>query len=334
MTERTTEPTTVPTTAPTTGQIAEQAFDLADFRRALGAFVTGVTVVTTIQPDGSPRGFTANSFTSVSLDPPLILVCIAKTASSYAVFSQTHRFAVSVLAEDQKAVSGVFASKAADKFSQVAWHARTTGAPVMNGAAASFDCTTHEVVDAGDHIILIGRVVDFVHTSSSPLGYCRGAYVNFSLSQDALAAAGARAQVGAILEHRDGLVLLDTPKGLQLPTGIKLEPASDAASLRGVLAKLGLDVHLDFIFAVFESGSGQAPSVQIYYRGRVIDSGAAWIDSSIRIVPLSQIPWDELRDEAVRSMLERYVRERSEDAFGIYVGDTEAGTVQTLAFAH
>ncbi|MPW18199.1 flavin reductase [Paraburkholderia sp. CNPSo 3157] len=325
---------TEPTTAPTTEHIAEQAFDLADFRRALGAFVTGVTVVTTIQPDGSPRGFTANSFTSVSLDPPLILVCIAKTASSYAVFSQTSRFAVSVLAEDQKGVSGVFASKAADKFAQVAWHARTTGAPVMDDAAASFDCTTHEVVDAGDHIILIGRVVDFVHTSSSPLGYCRGAYVNFSLSQDALAAAGSRAQVGAILEHRDGLVLLDTPKGLQLPTGIKLEPASDAASLRGVLAKLGLDAHLDFIFAVFESGSGQAPSVQIYYRGRVIDSGAAWIDSSIRIVPLSQIPWDELRDEAVRSMLERYVRERSEDAFGIYVGDTEAGMVQTLALAH
>ncbi|MDR6203983.1 MULTISPECIES: flavin reductase family protein [Paraburkholderia] len=323
---------------PTFDKTAEQAFDAAGFRRALGAFVTGVTVVTTIQADGSPRGFTANSFTSVSLDPPLILVCIAKSASSYAVFSGTRHFAVSVLAEDQKSVSGVFASKAADKFAQVAWETRNTGAPVMTGAAASFDCAAHEVVDAGDHIILIGRVLDFVHTSASPLGYCRGAYVNFSLSQDALAAAGSRAQVGAILEHRDGLVLLDTPQGLKLPTGIKLEPASDAASLRGVLAKLGLDVHLDFIFAVFESGSapasGQPASVQIYYRGRVIDNGAAWMDSAIRIVPLAQIPWDQLHDEAVRSMLQRYVRERSEDAFGIYVGDTEAGKIQTLAIAH
>jgi flavin-dependent trigonelline monooxygenase, reductase component len=314
-----------------TDAVNELPFDIADFRRALGAFVTGVTVVTTIQPDGSPRGFTANSFTSVSLDPPLILVCIAKTASSYQVFSEARQFAVSVLAEDQKAVSGVFASKATDKFAQVPWSARATGAPVVDNAAACFDCTTHDVVDAGDHIILIGCVVDFLHTSSSPRGYCRGAYVNFSLSQDALAAAGPRAQVGAILEHRDGIVLLDTPKGLQLPTGNKLEPASDAASLRGVLAKLGLDAHLDFLFAVFESGSGQAPSVQVYYRGRVIDSGAAWMDSAIRIVPLAQIPWDELHDDAVRSMLERYVRERSEDAFGIYVGDTEAGTVQTLA---
>ncbi|WP_224013523.1 MULTISPECIES: flavin reductase family protein [Paraburkholderia] len=314
--------------------IIEPIFDVAEFRRALGAFVTGVTVVTTIQPDGSPRGFTANSFTSVSLDPPLILVCIAKTASSHAVFSTTDHFAVSVLAESQKNVSSVFASKSADKFAQVAWRARATGAPVMEGASATFDCRTHEVVDAGDHIILIGRVVDFVHTNSSPLGYCRGAYVNFSLSQDALAATGARAQVGAILEHRDGLVLLETPEGFALPTGVKLEPASDAASLRGVLAKLGLVAHLDFLFAVFEAGQGPSSSVHVYYRGRVNSSGAAMMDNAIHIVPLARIPWGELRDEAVRSMLQRYVRERSEDAFGIYVGDTEAGTVQTLAAAH
>jgi flavin-dependent trigonelline monooxygenase, reductase component len=311
--------------------IIEQGFDTLEFRRALGAFVTGVTVVTTIQPDGSPRGFTANSFSSVSLDPPLILVCVAKTASSHAVFSTTDHFAVSVLAEDQKAVSGVFASKSPDKFAQVAWRTRVTGAPVMDGAAATFDCRMHEVVDAGDHIILIGRVVDFGHTNSSPLGYCHGAYVNFSLSQNALAATGARAQVGAILEHRDGLVLLETKDGLQLPTGVKLEPESDAASLRGVLAKLGLVAHLDFIFAVFEAGSGASASVRVYYRGRVVNSGAVWMDNAIHIVPLSQIPWNELRDEAVHSMLQRYVRERSEDAFGIYVGDTEAGQVQALA---
>ncbi|MGF6372126.1 flavin reductase (DIM6/NTAB) family NADH-FMN oxidoreductase RutF [Paraburkholderia sp. RAU6.4a] len=314
--------------------IIEQTFDTLEFRRALGAFVTGVTVVTTIQPDGSPRGFTANSFASVSLDPPLILVCIAKSASSHAVFATTNHFAVSVLAGEQKAVSGVFASKSVDKFAQVSWRVRATGAPIMEGAAATFDCRTHDVVDAGDHIILIGRVVDFVHTNSSPLGYCRGAYVNFSLSQDALAATGARAQVGAILEHRDGLVLLETKNGLQLPTGVKLEPESDAGSLRGVLAKLGLTAHLDFIFAVFESGSGPSASVHVYYRGRVSSSLAAMMDTAIHIVPLPRIPWSELRDDAVRSMLQRYVRERSEDAFGIYVGDTEAGQVQTLATAH
>jgi hypothetical protein len=144
-------------------------------------------------------------------------------------------------------------------------------------------------------------------------------------------ATGMRAHVGAILEHRDGLVLIDTAQGVQLPTGIRLEPASDAASLRGALAKLGLQAHLEFLFAMFEGSGEREPGV---YRGRVIPTGSPWFDSSIRIAPLWQIPWDEIADDAVRSMLERYVRERRQDAFGIYVGDTEAGTVQPLALAH
>ncbi|WP_244306319.1 flavin reductase [Paraburkholderia lacunae] len=304
--------------------MGESVFDVAEFRRALGAFVTGVTVVTTIQPDGSPRGFTANSFTSVSLDPALILVCIAKTASSHPVFSQTQRFAVSVLAEDQRSVSGVFASKSADKFAQVAWHARQTGSPLIDGAAASFDCETHQVVDAGDHIILIGRVVAFANTSATPLGYCRGAYVDFRLSQEALAATGQRAQVGAILEHPLGLVLIETAAGLELPTGTRLEPVSDAASLRGVLDGYRLKVNLDFLFAVFEAKG----VTHIYYRGRVEDDAS--VGEVVRYVPLSEIPWDEIRDPAVGAMLRRYVKERMEDAFGIYVGDVESGTVRSL----
>ncbi len=256
------------------------------------------------------------------------------TASSHAVFSATDHFAVSVLAEGQKSVSGVFASKSADKFAQVDWHVRATGAPLMNGAAASFDCRTHEVVDAGDHIILIGRVVDFAHTTSSPLGYFRGAYVNFSLSQEALSATGSRAKVGAILELDDGIVLLDTPHGLELPAGIQLESSSDANSLRGVLATLGLDAHLDFLFAVFEGSSGHAPGVNVYYRGRVSSDGLASRSARVRVVPRGDIPWDRIQDDAVRSMLQLYVRERSEDAFGIYVGDSAAGKVQSLAHSH
>lgn len=321
-------------TSPTT-----DTFDTTGFRRALGAFVTGVTVVTTIQADGTPRGFTANSFTSVSLDPPLVLVCIAKSASSYDVFSQSPQFAVSVLAEDQKDVSGVFASKSPDKFVQVAWQTRATGAPVMHGAAAHFDCATHQVIDAGDHVILLGRVLDFAHAGLTPLGYCRGAYVSFSLSQDALAATAAseHAQVGAILENSDGVVLLETPDGLRLPRGTRLEAANDPSSLRGVLASLGLIAHLDFIFAVFESTQARQQSgdkandgVRIFYRGRVV-AQRGMSAPELSFVPLSQVPWDELSDPAERSMLQRYVKERHEDAFGVYVGDSEAGTVQTLA---
>jgi len=113
-------------------------------------------------------------------------------------------------------------------------------------------------------------------------------------------ALGARAHVGAILEHRDGLVFVDTAQGLRLPAGIKLEPASDPASLRGVLAKLGLNAHLDFLFAVFEASDARQPGVHIYYRGRVIHTGSPWFDDSIRFVPLGQIPWHDIADAAVR----------------------------------
>lgn len=308
--------------------VTDPVFDLSEFRRALGAFVTGVTVVTTIQPDGSPRGFTANSFTSVSLDPPLILVCIAKTASSHPVFSMTQRFAVNVLAEDQRPVSGVFASKSADKFAQVAWHARRTGSPLVDGAAANFDCETHDVVEAGDHIILIGRVVEFTHTSATPLGYCRGAYVDFRLSQEALAASGAHAKVGAILEDERGLMLIRGDGGLRLPTGVGLEPRGNPSSLLGVLSANGIDANLDFLFAVFEARDG----THIYYRGRVAGATVEKsVAKSVEYVPLSRINWSDIADPAVESMLRRYVRERMEDAFGIYVGDSESGTVQPLA---
>ncbi|MDC7713667.1 flavin reductase [Vogesella sp. LYT5W] len=306
-----------------------QAIDVMEFRKALGAFVTGVTVVSTRQSDGTPRGFTANSFTSVSLDPALLLICIGKTAASYPVFSDTQQFSISILAEDQKQVSSIFASKAADKFEQVAWHQGVTGSPIIDGAAAWFDCVTHQLVDAGDHIILIGRVVDFSNTAASPLGYGRGAYLTFSLSQDALAATGQRAKVGAILESNGGVLLLETDKGYQLPTGTRLEPASDSKSLRGVLEQLGVDAQLDFLFAVFDEPAAEGGAVNIYYRGRV--QGDLPADSKLRVVAMDEIPWDQLTDEAVRSMLQRFVRERTEDAFGIYIGDSHAGSVQPLA---
>lgn len=308
-----------------------QAIDAMEFRKALGAFVTGVTVVCTRQEDGTPRGFTANSFTSVSLDPALVLICIGKSAASYPVFSAAAHFSISILAEDQKQLSSLFASKAADKFEQVAWHQGLTGSPVIDGAAAWFDCETHQVVEAGDHIILIGRVLDFANTTASPLGYGRGAYLTFSLSQDALAATGPRARVGAILECQGGVVLLKTDKGYVLPSGTRLEPVSDATSLRGVLARLGLAAQLDFLFAVYENDAADAAGVNVFYRGRI--SAALPATGNVQLLALDSIPWAQLADEAERAMLQRFVRERTEDAFGIYMGDAQSGSVQSLARA-
>ena len=136
-------------------------FDARDFRRALGTFATGVTVVTSLTEEGEPFGFTANSFTSVSLEPPLVLVCLAKSAAGCAIFEAAGRFAINILADSQRDVSQVFASKGADKFGAVEWRTGLTGAPILAGVAAHLDCVTHETVDAGDHVILIGRVISY-----------------------------------------------------------------------------------------------------------------------------------------------------------------------------
>ena len=300
------------------------------FRQALGAFVTGVTVVSTLQQDGTPRGFTANSFTSVSLVPPLVLVCVAKSASTYPIVSEAPHFAVSVLAEHQRDVSSLFASKAADKFSRAPWHIGPSGSPLIEGAAAWFDCRRRQAVDAGDHVILIGEVIGFGHSDASPLGYCRGAYLTFSLAQDAVAAAGHRTRVGAILEHDGAILLVERPDGLlDLPTAASLEAEGDRDSLRGKLKRLGVQAKLNFLFAVFEDPKGEFATTSIYYRGTV-EAGLG-CDRNLRWVPFSEIPWPRLNDEAVRAMLARIVRERRGDAFGIYVGDVDQGTVTALA---
>ena len=153
-------------------------------RNAFGAFATGVTVITTRQPDGTPRGFTANSFTSVSLDPPLLLVCLAKTAHSADVFATAPHFAVNILAEDQKAVSGLFASRAPDKFAQCAWTPGPADVPLIDRALAQFTCANHQLVDAGDHLILIGRIEHFTTAEGQPLGYFRGNYFSIGIEKD------------------------------------------------------------------------------------------------------------------------------------------------------
>jgi len=145
-------------------------------RAAFGAFMTGVTVVTTLSRDGSPVGFTANSFTSVSLDPPLILICIAKTSQNIETFRQAPGYAVNILAEGQEDLSRRFAGPVADRCAGVDWRSGPAGAPVLGGACGWFDCDMHNQVEAGDHIILIGEVKGFDHSKRPALGYAAGDY--------------------------------------------------------------------------------------------------------------------------------------------------------------
>lgn len=131
--------------------------DPNEFRRVLGHFPTGVTVVTGADADG-PVGLAIGSFASVSLDPPLVMFCPARTSASWARMRETDGFCVNVLGDDQKEVSGAFAGKSDDKFAGIDWDTQVTGSPVIAGSLAWIDCTVHAIHDGGDHEIVVGRV--------------------------------------------------------------------------------------------------------------------------------------------------------------------------------
>ncbi len=148
----------------------------AEFRRVLGHFTTGVTVVASQAEGGPPRGLTANAITSVSLDPPLVLVCVEHTADTHDVIVASQLFAISVLAEDQEALARRFAADEAGKFDGVAYRTEVTGAPVLDVALAWIDCRLWASYDGGDHTIFVGEVVGGDARDGPPLIYFRGGY--------------------------------------------------------------------------------------------------------------------------------------------------------------
>lgn len=153
--------------------------DPMDFRRVLGHFPTGVTVVAAA-PDGRASGMTVGSFFSISLDPPLVGLCVGKGSSSWPEIEPAGCFAVSVLGSDQSELSNRFARSGEDRFDGVTWRAGLTGSPVLDDALAHIDCVTEQVVEAGDHWIVIGRVVELdVHRDGSPLLFFQGRYGSF-----------------------------------------------------------------------------------------------------------------------------------------------------------
>ena len=154
----------------------ENQVDTRAFRRALGNLATGVTVVTAADASGRKVGVTANSFNSVSLDPPLILWSIDKRSTSHAVFEAATHFAVNVLAADQIDLSNNFARPREDRFAEIEYQAGAGGAPVLADCSARFECEKYQQVDGGDHWIMIGKVVAFDDCGRSPLLYHQGAY--------------------------------------------------------------------------------------------------------------------------------------------------------------
>ena len=149
------------------------------FRDVLGCFASGITVITTMS-GSEPVGMTCQSFSSVSLDPPLVLFVPARTSRAWPLIQRAGRFCVNVLASDQEHISGQMATKGADKFAGIAWEPATaTGSPVIKGALAHLDCTIHAVYEGGDHYVVIGKVEHLESDAAGraePLLYYQGRY--------------------------------------------------------------------------------------------------------------------------------------------------------------
>jgi flavin reductase (DIM6/NTAB) family NADH-FMN oxidoreductase RutF len=306
---------------------AGKSIDAFDLRRAFGAFATGVTIVTTADQNDAVYGFTANSFASVSLDPPLLLVNIAKTAYGLQIFTEASGFAINILAESQRDLSNIFASRGADKFAHARWKARATGSPLFDGVVAWFDCEIFDQVDAGDHVILIGRVLDYEYNSDSPLAFCRGAYVSFGLSPNMLqlVASSGRLRVGALIEDNDRILLetnVDTGE-VRLPVADSVDHSDTVDSLVNLLSEVGIEAQLPFIYAAYHHDNTR----YVYYRGGLRSSANLQETPHLHFAGFDQIPWQAIRDGAITTMLKRFIDEHSIDNYAVYIGDQESGEV-------
>jgi flavin reductase (DIM6/NTAB) family NADH-FMN oxidoreductase RutF len=158
-------------------QALPPSFSLQEFRAALGTFATGVTIVTARTADGQVIGLTANSFNSVSLAPPLVLWSLSRAAASMAVFSTGSHYAINILAADQKTLAERFAAKGADRWTGVTFDTGAGGAPLLHGAAATFECFNRSRYEEGDHVIFVGEVERCAHRPGvAPLLFHGGRY--------------------------------------------------------------------------------------------------------------------------------------------------------------
>lgn len=302
-------------------------FDARSLRDAFGAFLTGVTVVTTFNDDGAPIGFTANSFTSVSLDPPLLLVCLAKTSRNYATLTGASSFGVNILSEGQKDVSNTFARPVEDRFAAVNWQKGPHGSPVFADVAAWFDCSSHEVVDAGDHVILLGRIEAFENSGKTGLGYARGGYFTPALAEKSLLASADGNLLLGVVAERDGTILLvdDGKDGWTLPFVEKAEGDGIEALESHLAAEAGLSIQTGLLYSVYEDT--KTGRQHVVYRANLGD-GEAKIG---KLFPIQGLPLSEIHDSAVRELVKRYAAESTLGNFGVYFGNQEKGRVHAVA---
>lgn len=297
------------------------------FRNALGTFATGVTVITTQTSGGPPLGLTANSFTSLSLKPPLVIVCVDVRSATLAAIKTSRAFAVSVLSEGQRALSNVFAGKAADKFAGVAWRAGATGAPLIDGAIGWFDCDLEAVHPGGDHDIVVGRVRDFGQAALQPLGYFRGSY--FTASQEQETIQRGRAVFAAIVEWEGSILLHKASDGTWgLPSVLAGAKGRRLGGLREALAAAGAPAEMDFVYSVAEAADGA--QAQITYRGQATARPDLTDPGNWRLADAEACRATDFDRYETKMTVLRYFRERRDAYFALFADTGDHGRLTAL----
>jgi flavin reductase (DIM6/NTAB) family NADH-FMN oxidoreductase RutF len=294
-------------------------------RDAFGCFMTGVTVVTMIDEANKPIGFTANSFSSVSLDPPMLLVSIANKSANLEAFRTTKGFAVNILSEGQKDISGTFARPVEDRFANVYWRRGPVGAPLIAGVSAWFDCTLEQAIPAGDHTILLGRIGGFEASSHPGLGYYRGAYVTPAATAQQLPA-GPDVVLSAIIERAGSVLLVDDERGgLSVPM-VRVGRDGVQAALAGLFLRLRIEGEPGSVYSVYEDA--KLGTQHLALRCPV---GADCTPAFGAFVELATDAFGDITDPALRSMLQRLAEETRMGNYGTYFGTHEQGRVKRIA---
>ena len=296
---------------------------IRELRDAFGSFMTGVTVVTTCKDDGTPLGFTANSFASVSLDPALLLVSIAKTSSNYHNFANASHFAINILAEEQKDISNTFARPSDDRFANLAWTKSASHNPIIDQVSAWFDCTTYQVVDAGDHAILIGKVEDFGSAGFAGLGYYRGAYFTPAKSSTDVISS-MKVMMMALIGHENQILLEQTQDQKWTLPHLMVEKDGAEKALEKIFAAYQPEASPSFIYSVYDDVTTQQQYIAFLCNTPIAHATKG------KFVDLNDLEQLTFVDSALESMLMRYRKENHLKTYGVYYGNQISGTVRQI----
>lgn len=296
------------------------------YRQVLGAFMTGVTVITTVDKEGRKRGITANSFTSVSLDPPLVLFCIDYRAASYETFQNADGFVVHILSSDQQELAKTFASKSEQKFEGQETTSGVSGAPRLNGVHGWLDCTSHDVVVAGDHAIVIGEVKQYSTEPARPLGFYQGRFFGFNNDQEisSLVPPSASINVGWILQSQDGKIVASKQGGeLTLPkTKLRANRINSESLTAEASNVLNAPASVEFLYSVYESDSG---GLTLIYRGESLVESAELSSNGFTCLAIDQTKPEDFKTPGETAVVRRYLTELANESFGLYAGTLAEG---------